>query len=377
MEETKSRVHFPGLNELRFIAWLAVFLGHVEQGKEHFHYPHRYYIHGRLGVVLFFVLSGFLITYLLLSEKWSFGGLSIKDFYVRRILRIWPLYYFVILLCMLVVNRVGPLASPAHQAQIDKHFWTIFLGYALFVPTFVDPVLYTIQMWSIAVEEQFYIVWPWIVKWSRGQWLIALIAIVAIIAPTIIWRCPVDWRSSATRDEAGEFARHFSCLAIGCLTAVCFLTAPRLLLRCIYHRAIQAVTLACLIVLLWIGHSHGEQAIHAAEFGADSRWYSMLFGILILNVATNPRSLLRLKSSVADYLGRISYGLYMYHPIGIGLAVYALKPMVFDSYRGWRSNAMLYILSFGLSVAVASASYYFLERPFLRLKSRFARVPSG
>jgi peptidoglycan/LPS O-acetylase OafA/YrhL len=374
------RVHFPGLNELRFIAWLAVFLGHVEQGKELFHYPHRYWIHGRLGVVLFFVISGFLISYLLLSEKWAFGGVSVKDFYVRRILRIWPLYFLLILLCMLVVNRVGPLAAPAYQAHIDKHFWTIFWGYALFVPTLVDPVLYTIHVWSIAVEEQFYIAWPWVVKWSRGPWLLVLVPVAAILAPTIIWHwpwIPIDWRNSTALGDAGEYARHFSCLGIGCLAAICYLKAPRVLLRFLYHPLVQAGVLSCLVVLLWIGHRGGEEAIHAAEFGADSRWYSLLFSIVILNVATNPRPLLRLENRIADYLGRISYGLYMYHPIAIALTVYALRPMISDNYRGWLSNALVYLLSFGLSVLVASASYYLFEEPFLRLKSRFARVPSG
>src|SRR5262249_40017472 len=204
--EVRRRVHFPGLNELRFIAWFAVFLAHVEQGKEFYGYHYRFCVHGRLGVILFFVISGFLITYLLLSEKWSLGRVSIRDFYVRRILRIWPLYFLLILLCMLVVNRVGPLAAPADQAVIDKNFWKIFLGYALFVPTLVRPVLHTTHVWSVAVEEQFYIAWPWIVKWRL--WVIALVPLAAILAPTIIWHWPTDWRSSAAMLEAGEYARN-------------------------------------------------------------------------------------------------------------------------------------------------------------------------
>src|SRR5262249_4522233 len=131
MGEKASRVHFPGLNGLRFIAWLAVFLGHVEQGKELFRYPQHGWIHGWLGVVLFFVISGFLITYLLLAERRRYGGVYIREFYIRRILRIWPLYFLLILSCMLIVNRIGPLAMPGHQREIDRHFWKILLGYLL------------------------------------------------------------------------------------------------------------------------------------------------------------------------------------------------------------------------------------------------------
>jgi peptidoglycan/LPS O-acetylase OafA/YrhL len=372
-----SRVHFPGLNELRFIAWFVVFLGHVEQWKEFYGYRYRYWIHGRLGVVLFFVISGFLITYLLLSEKWSLGSISIKDFYARRILRIWPLYFLLILSCMFVVNRIGPLAAPAYQAIIDRHFWEILWGYALFVPTLVPPVLHTVQVWSIAVEEQFYIVWPWFVKWGRGAPFLMLVPFLAIFAPTIIRQWPLDGHDSADTIAAAEYARHFSCLAIGCLTAICYMAAPRLLLRFFYHPAIQASVLSCLVVFLWIGHRGGQEAIIMWDLGADARCYSLLFGIVILNVATNPRPLIRLENRIADYLGRISYGLYMYHPIAIALAIHALGPLISDNYRGWLSNAAVYILSFGLSVLVASASYHFFEQPFLRLKSRFARVPSG
>jgi peptidoglycan/LPS O-acetylase OafA/YrhL len=329
-----------------------------------------------LGVVLFFAISGFLITYLLLSEKWSLGAISIKGFYARRILRIWPLYFLVVLACMLVVSRIGPLAAPAYQAHIDKHFWHIFLAYALFVPTLVEPVPFTTHLWSIAVEEQFYIVWPWIVKWGHGLWLLVLVPLAAILAPTIIWEWPTNWQSGMTIFHAWEYFRHFSCLAIGSLTAICYLTAPRVLLRFLYHPVVQAGVLGCLVVMLWNAHSHGEEGVRA-EFGADARSYSLLFGVLILNVATNPRPLFRLENRVADYLGRISYGLYMYHPLTIALAVCALRPIISDNYRGGLSNAALYILSFGLSVLVSSMSYHLFEQPFLRLKSRFARVPSG
>ena len=384
--QVTSRVHFPGLNELRFIAWFAVFVGHVERWKDFYGYPDRFWIHGRLGVTffyvitglgvtLFFVISGFLITYLLLSEKWSLGSISIKDFYVRRMLRIWPLYFLLILLCMLVINRVGPLAAPAHQAIIDKDFWRILGAHALFLPTLVPAVLHTAQVWSVAVEEQFYIVWPWIVKWGRGLWLLTLVPVAAVFAPTIILEWPVNWRSSSEIIAAVDYAHNFSCLGIGCLTAICYMTAPPILLRFLYHPAVQASAVGSLVVLLWIGHRGGQQVMWV--LGADVRWFSLLFAIVILNVATNPRPLFRLENRVADYLGRISYGLYMLHTIAIALAIYALRPIISDEYRGWLSNATLYILSFALSVLVATASYYLFEQPFLRLKSRFARVPSG
>src|SRR5712692_1492145 len=113
MERTSPRthVHFPGLNGLRFFAALAVCASHVELLKQYLGYPSAYdrpavYEVGRLSVTFFFVLSGYLITYLLLIEKQATGTISLRDFYVRRILRIWPLYYLLMGLSFFVVPRI-------------------------------------------------------------------------------------------------------------------------------------------------------------------------------------------------------------------------------------------------------------------------------
>ena len=105
----KPRVYFPGLNGIRFLAALAVMICHMEMTKHWFHEPNIYTVSfvggvlGDIGVILFFVLSGFLITYLLLQEQQDLGTIKIKQFYIRRILRIWPLYYMVILLGLFVL----------------------------------------------------------------------------------------------------------------------------------------------------------------------------------------------------------------------------------------------------------------------------------
>src|SRR3989338_8543857 len=115
-----NKVFFPNLNGLRFIAALMVIIHHIEQIKsilkmDNFStFPPVFFV-GKLGVILFFVLSGFLITYLLLQEKEVSNTISVRQFYIRRILRIWPLYYFIILLGLIIIPlipwmNIGPLS---------------------------------------------------------------------------------------------------------------------------------------------------------------------------------------------------------------------------------------------------------------------------
>src|SRR3954471_16382358 len=117
ISKTDKVIYFPNLNGLRFIAALLVIIHHTEQIKDLFglnsHWKNYHiWILGKLGVTLFFVLSGFLITYLLLTEKKEFNTIFIKNFYIRRILRIWPLYYLVTILSFFVLPHISFLNIP-------------------------------------------------------------------------------------------------------------------------------------------------------------------------------------------------------------------------------------------------------------------------
>ncbi|WP_157844663.1 acyltransferase family protein [Chryseobacterium sp. Leaf201] len=160
---------YPNLNSLRFIAALLVIVFHIELHKYLFKLPNLYsygffQIIGKLGVVLFFVLSGFLITSLLLNEKVSTKNIHIKNFYIRRILRIWPLYYLIIIISFYVIPYIPILTHPDKTLFPDTltntyptifYYLTIFANLA--VPMF-NHVAYASQTWSIATEEQFYLI---------------------------------------------------------------------------------------------------------------------------------------------------------------------------------------------------------------------------
>lgn len=166
-ESRIEKVYFPNLNGIRFIAASVVIISHIELinhllGDELFISLKSVVVIGRLGVILFFVLSGFLITYLLLEEEKKKGIISIKQFYMRRIMRIWPLYYLLLFFSFFIFHKY----LPSRLVELDyvKYVGKNFLLYLLFIPNIavhVFPRVWgMIQTWSIGVEEQFYLIWP-------------------------------------------------------------------------------------------------------------------------------------------------------------------------------------------------------------------------
>src|SRR2546430_13098117 len=189
----KAKIYFPGLHGLRFFAALMVVFSHVELIKDYHGYPNLYatnlavYESGRMGVTLFFVLSGFLISYLLLTEKKVAGTVAVRKFYLRRILRIWPLYYLLVFLPFMILPRIGFFAVPKYSALLPVNFRYTLPLYILLLPqvalSIFDPVPFAEPLWSIGVEEQFYLLWPLLLKhvrkFLRFSILLILLAIVA------------------------------------------------------------------------------------------------------------------------------------------------------------------------------------------------------
>jgi peptidoglycan/LPS O-acetylase OafA/YrhL len=182
-----ERIYFPNLNGLRFIAAFLVIAHHVEQIKSIYGLDSYWgrspfiTIVGDLGVVLFFVLSGFLITYLLLEEERKTNSIKVGNFYFRRVLRIWPLYFLTILLALFVLPNLSLFILPGYEKDvIYEQLPSKILFYLLFLPNLVSPLLgvvpYASHTWSIGTEEQFYLVWPVMLKFMKKH-RIALITL--------------------------------------------------------------------------------------------------------------------------------------------------------------------------------------------------------
>ena len=369
MAKRAAAVYFPGLNALRFFAAMAVAASHVELLKQYNGLPNAYdepavYELGRLAVTLFFVLSGYLITYLLLTEKKAAGAISVRDFYVRRILRIWPLYYLLVLLAFFVFPRIGPLTIP--KLAVTQHTLPLFL---LLLPqlalSVADPVPFAEPAWSIGVEEQFYLIWPLLIRRTRRFVPMAL----AVIAISFALRYGAFGMALASRANPQRLAfwnqaisyfyfTRIECMAIGGLAAWLVFEQRRKMLHFLYRRDVQ---LAVYVATAWLVVTPRFKPIF------NYAGYSILFAVLILNVSTNPRSLLKLNSRPFTFLGNISFSIYMFHEVAIQLVLQT--PLR-------ASNGALYAASLSLTLVIAAASYLLFERAFLRWKSRFAIVPS-
>jgi peptidoglycan/LPS O-acetylase OafA/YrhL len=358
---------------LRFVAALSVLVQHVVQFQLLFGFGgpgwfHRLFLTGRDGVILFFVLSGFLITYLLLSEQEVLGSIDVRRFYVRRILRIWPLY-FLILAISFVIYAVG--ADTAGWRQPGDA--GVFILYALLLANVAlvwgTPALGLSQSWSIGVEEQFYLVWPALLRLFARR-LILFMASLVVVKVVLLWILVHELGSSAlTTIFVQQLA--LESMAIGAIGAVLVYRRAGIL-RVLYHPMAQLAAAVGFVAAIV-----DFDGLFVDTPALATVLLSLVFALVILNVGCNDKTLLRIGNPALDYLGRISYGIYMFHPLvvyGIFLTVRAL---------GWNPGrslfllAAVYIVAVALTIAVAALSYRFFEVPFLRLKKRFTRVESG
>lgn len=354
-----TKVYFPNLNPIRFIAALLIFIYHTEQIKDFGGLPNFFnttLLHnlGEQSVILFFTLSGFLITYLLLVEEHNTKTVNIKAFYFRRMLKIWPLYFAIIALAFFLFPALVDLPD----YSINSFGKNLILHIA-FLPN-LALVLYGLvpmasQTWTIGTEEQFYIFWPWIFKLKFNKYLTFLAIIVGYLLVKFgLKYLPENSYVLALSGFWNLF--NIDCMAIGGLFALLLFEKQRIL-SFIFNRYFQWLIYCCTGLLFF--------------FPGIPEVFSILFSIIILNLGANPRSVISLDLKPLDFLGRISYGIYMYH---IGAIIVVAKAL--ESFNQARS-IYIYPLSFGLTVIIASLSYRYFEARFISLKRRFTKVISG
>jgi peptidoglycan/LPS O-acetylase OafA/YrhL len=355
IREVLGERRLPVLDGLRAVAALTVLAGHAEVVP---HLFHDELVGGSMGVTGFFVLSGFLITWLLLRELDTTGRISLRDFYIRRTLRIWPAYY-VFIAAMALIQHPGlsdNLAFP-HASQLAA----IFFGYDYYSATGLRHDAGVGHLWSVSVEEQFYLLWPAVLLWllRRGDVRSAYRRTFALVVGLLLWR---SFLMLTLHLDSGytyhAFDSRADSLLIGCLLAL-WTTQPGFES---FARAVAASplyplgTLELLILLNQTGW------LFMATFGWTIQ--ACLMAVLIVQLLQLYRARLWswLEHPVARYVGTISYPLYLYHLIAL------------------RAGAGLHLTSrfanlavtVGGAIALASISYYLVERPFLRLKQRFA-----
>jgi len=362
-----NKNYYPGLNELRALAALSVIPGHLEQMKGAFGFPFNdwYPVPGKVAVVLFFVISGFLITTLLLKERTNTGKISLKKFYIKRILRIWPLYFLLLGLSIFLLNKVSffqiqPWSSALYQ-HLDSHTIILLL---LVMPNYIKVIIpYATQIWSIGFEEQFYLFQPFILKFVKRLWMIGALMLLVVFSPEILNSSFLSQYSLAR--IIGEWSVYFSCIAVGSIGSILCFSYPEFVKHIIHSRIVQI--LALVVFILFIVTIQRAQD----EYIVDFRWFSILFTIVVINAASNPTSFYNLKNRTLDYIGRISYGIYMYHIICIVLALKAasyLSTVIGNNI--YLMNFVIYGLTLLFAIGISAFSYKYFEGWFLGLKKK-------
>lgn len=356
-----SAFHLKGLNTYRAIAALVVIIGHVEIFKFKHQLPNFLeldffkYTGQHIAVILFFALSGFLITILLLREKDKYQTVSLKDFYLRRIFRVWPLYYLIIFLSYILLDYSPSLNTTLLCLTIFPN-----IAHAMSADWAVSP-----QIWSIGVEEQFYLGWPLIVK-NVKRLLLVLVFIFFFftILPHLL--TPLLNKLHVATDTVNLvssvfYGTKFNCMAAGGILAVLY-HKKHWIVKALNIHPVVAYTFIILPFVLWVKGYH-------IPFFTDEL-YSILFAISILNISTNP-DVINLDYKLPNYLGKISYGIYMYHWIILELIFKAnFKP----TENTFLYNILLYGFVFAVTIAVAGLSYRFIEKPFLNIKDKYSRA---
>lgn len=372
-----SRVFYhPELDVLRFFAFLAVFFHHALP-REASNYLSSGLSPavtewllaakeaGAYGVDLFFVLSSYLITELLLREHAICGRFSVTSFYIRRALRIWPLYFTFLAATVFLVPSIIP----------DDRFGPKYItSFVLFAGNWVCaiyglPFSVAGPLWSISVEEQFYLGWPLLLLvFGVGRIRQLAIVMIAIALATRVLLAAMAVEHPGV--WCNTFARLDS-IAVGALLAVSLRgNAPRI------KTALRLILFAVALLMFLLAAKYLRQ-----DGPSSIVTYSVtaVAGVMLLAaVLHSDAGLMRVRPfSWLVYLGRISYGLYIFHLLAL-----ALLPSLFVTVFGIAPTfEQRIVLSLLLTVLLASSSYTWLERPFLRYKERFSyrnvELPAG
>lgn len=341
MKEKQDSI--PSLDGLRAVSIILVIVGHAVKFPENRPFWFRLlFLHSGFGVRVFFVISGFLITTLLLQERSRFGNISLRLFYARRALRILPAA-FLFLACVAVLSAFGIVQVPARD-------WAYVLTYTV---NFTGASWAVGHLWSLSVEEQFYLAWPFLMRLASIR-TCAAVAAAAVFAGIAI-RAVYSFTGVELIDPALRYAFPFVCgpIAMGCLLA---LGSDRVRELIGSSKLLRSGTI--LIFLLPL-----IALLDSLDLGTANRFLELLSNALVTlcvaRFAFFPEDAAGrfLNSALMVWIGRLSYSLYLWQQLFLN----PFSPAPFS----W--------IGLPAVVACASASYYGVEARFLKLRKRLRR----
>ncbi|HVK48486.1 MAG TPA: acyltransferase [Pseudobacter sp.] len=380
--QAKARIFFPNLDGLRFLSFFVVFLFHWYMtvypyinstnpgASEGIRFLFQY---GSLGVNFFFVLSGFLITYLLIRERELTGTIHVGNFYVRRILRIWPLYYLCLGIAFVLFPMLKQMGGESYVERVNEWYYVIFAAnfeYMRIWPLHPEAVLVSV-LWSVAVEEQFYLTWPLILRlvpMKFYKYVFILIMVGSLV-----------FRSFYTGDNDHDYAvRYFHTFSVigdmalgGLLAWLC--SFPNKFLGWVTNMRKPVIALIYIgAVLLSLFKSYIFPAGIPIIF--ERLVIGTFFGLIILEQNFAVNSFFKVgRWKLISKLGTYTYGLYCLHLLAIYISTKIVLKLGWDQRMLSTAFAQA-IIALPLSLVISIASYHLFEKWFLQLKDRFAFI---
>lgn len=343
------RGRIPSLDGLRALSILMVVFGHVSAtvpgASEQLH--ELLLMFAGLGVTVFFVLSGFLITALLLKEIQKTGRVSIRAFYVRRAFRIWPAFYvLIVFVALLGLLKAIPLTL-GEVISSGLFFWNYYpYNHSWFLG----------HTWSLSVEEQFYLLWPVLLGWAgprRGLWIA-----VTIVAIEPLVRVANYLLAPGMRAYLGMMMHtRADALMIGALAALLYgnVRFESLLKRVLEWK--PAVAIAAVVLFVDPFLEQRWRGTYTLSVGFALQNVLIVF-LMLWAIRTPGRFWGRLLNSrLAVHIGQISFSLYLWQQIFLTVQNKTLSGV--------------FPLNVAIAVAAAECSFWFVEKPFLRLRKRY------
>jgi peptidoglycan/LPS O-acetylase OafA/YrhL len=342
--------YYPSLNGLRGIAILMVLFSHLKLTDNFFY---NTIFSGPRGVNIFFVLSGFLITTLCIKEKAATGDLSLKNFYIRRALRIFPVaYLFIVVLIILnfffhlAIHNKNFIGTSLYLMDFSSYFRKYYFSW------------YTGHFWSLSVEEQFYLIIPFILKRKFKVYLLAILSIVFILPLILSLQYIFPMLNTGVLYAFTHFIIKFQAIAVGCLFSV--LMFKYSVSNWFLGKGKFILNILSFLLILLIPYDD----LFNLESVFTGLLISILIGCLIVSNISPGNDLVFkfLNTKILNTIGILSYSIYIWQQI-------------FTSGDKKLPGFMVsYPFNILCIIIVSCCSYYFFERTFLKLKSKFSKV---